>query len=325
MDLSIIIVNYRGWKHLSKCLDSFCTFKGDTFTFEVIIIDNNSSDGRIDDFISDYKDFIFIRNMINGGYANGCNTGSKNSRGDFLLFLNPDTVASEEAVEKLLDRAKTNPGNFISSCSQVNDQNKVVMAFGLFPAFGTLTGTGRLIFKFLKRKKLKEKTRSDYNVIYPDWVSGSVMMLKKEVFLDLGGFDEDFWMYYEDTDLCRRARDLGGEIAYYTDIRIHHFHGGSSRIDLKTTSQTKTEVIISKHLYIAKHIHGAERSLIHLFLILNNLIAGTFMALLGIILFMIPKISGRILIYGKLIGYYSGALKRKSWISPRSVHFIGNN
>ena len=213
MDLSIIIVNHRGWKHLAKCLDSLCTFKGNRFTFEVIIIDNNSSDGRIDGFISDYKDFIFIRNKINGGYANGCNLGSKNSRGDFLLFLNPDTVASEEAVEKLLERAKANPGNFISSCSQVNEQNKVVMAFGLFPAIGTLTGTGRLIFKILKRKKLAEKTRSGDNVIYPDWVSGSVIMIKKEIFMDLGRFDEDFWMYYEDTDLCRRARDLGGEIA----------------------------------------------------------------------------------------------------------------
>lgn len=323
MDLSIIIVNYRGWKHLSKCLDSLCAFKDGLFTFEVVVTDNNSADGRIDEFISDYKDFIFIRNKINGGYANGCNLGSKISRGDFLLFLNPDTVASEEAVEKLLGRAKANPGNFISSCSQVNEQNKVDMAYGLFPAVGTLTGTGRIIFKLFKRKKLVEKTGSSDNVIYPDWVSGSVMMIKRETFINLCGFDEDFWMYYEDTDLCRRARDLGGEIAYYTDIIIQHIHGGSSRINLKTASQTKTEVIISKHLYIEKHIRGAKRSLMHLFLILNNLIAGTFMAFLGIILFVIPKISRQVLIYGRLIGYYLGVLKRKSWISPRSVNFIG--
>jgi GT2 family glycosyltransferase len=288
----------------------------------VIIVDNNSADGRIDDFISGYKDFIFLRNRINGGYANGCNLGSKISKGDFLLFLNPDTVASDEAVEKLLERAKANPGNFISSCSQVNEQNKVDMAFGLFPAIGTLTGTGRIFFKLFNRKKLAGKTGSGNNIIYPDWISGSVMMIKRGIFFNLGGFDEDFWMYYEDTDLCRRARDLDGEIAYYTDIRIQHIHGGSSRINLKTASFTKTEAIISKHLYIAKHFHGAERSFMHLILILNNLITGTFMSFLGIILFAIPELFGRVIIYGKLISYYFGVLKRKSWISPRSVNFI---
>ena len=322
MDLSIIIVNYRVWKHLRRCLDSLVTFKGNKFTCEVIIVDNNSADGKIDEFISDYQDCIFIRNKVNSGFASGCNLGSINSNGDFLLFLNPDTVAPVESVAKLLDRAKEKPGIFISSCSQVSEKDKVSMTFGLFPEFGTLTGFGRILSKMVNRKKYAERIRHADDIIYPDWVSGSVLMIKKEVFLNLGGFDEDFWMYYEDTDLCRRARDHGGEIACYTDIKIKHVHGGSSRLDIKTASHTKTEVIVSRHIYVDKHIHGAENFLIHSYLVLNNLLTGTLMAFLGVILFLIPKMFVHVLIFGRLIGYYISVLKRKSWIGSWSVNFI---
>lgn len=324
MDLSIIIVNYRGWKHLRDCLNSIKAFDGKMFDYEVIIVDNNSADGKIDEFIAEFNSFIFIRNKVNGGFANGCNLGSTFSTGEYLLFLNPDTIASERAVGKLIENAKAEKRCFISSCNQVNERNEASTAMGLFPEFGTVTGFGRMMFRLLNSKKLAKKIQSVNNRIYPDWVSGSVMMIGRKVFNDIGGFDEDFWMYYEDTDLCRRARDKGGEIVYYTDITIRHIHGGSSRIDRKTASMTKTEVIISRHLYIAKHMHGLKRSSLLLFLILNNLITGTLMALSGIILFFIPGMFLRVIIYGRLISYYASVLKTKSWISSRSVNFLKN-
>ena len=324
MDLSIIIVNYRAWKHLRECLDALNASSGALFQSEVIIVDNDSADGVIDEFKSIYPDFIFIINKINGGFANGCNLGSTIAKGDFFLFLNPDTVASETEVGKLLERAKENPGIYISSCRQVNENGKESKAFGLFQGFGTLTGFERSIYKVINRKRIAEKTEEKDKLINPDWVSGSVMMIKREVFQNLGGFDEDFWMYFEDTDLCRRARNLKGGIAYYTDISIQHNHGGSSRINLKTTSLTKTEVIISQHLYISKHMTGAGRFLIQTYLILNNFISGTFMAFLGILLFASPKIFVRAKIYGRLVSYYFDALRKRSWISPRSVNFKKN-
>src|SRR5659263_3319 len=106
MDLSIIIVNYRGWKHLKECLDSLVVFSGKPLQPEVIIVDNDSADGAIDEFKSNYPDFIFIKNKVNGGFANGCNLGSTFAKGDYFLFLNPDTIASENEVKKLLERAK---------------------------------------------------------------------------------------------------------------------------------------------------------------------------------------------------------------------------
>ena len=324
MDLSIIIVNYRGWKPLKKCLDSLAAFSGKPLQPEVIIVDNNSADGVIDEFKSDYPDFVFIRNKVNGGFANGCNLGSTFAKGDYFLFLNPDTIASENEVKKLLERAKENPENYISSCRQVNENGKEKKAFGLFPEFGTLTGFERAIYKVMNRKSYAERTEKNGNLITPDWVSGSVILIKKDLFRNLEGFDEDFWMYFEDADLCRRARDMKGNIAYFTDITIQHNHGGSSRIDLKTTSLTKTEVIISNHLYIAKHKSGTGRFMIQSYLLLYNLMTGGFMALLGILFFASPKMFIRTNIYSRLICYYFGALKHRSWISPRSVNFKKN-
>lgn len=322
MDISIIIVNYRAWKHLKKCLDSLAAFSGILLQSETIIVDNDSADGVIDKFKSDYPDFIFVRNKVNGGFANGCNLGSTFAKGDYFLFLNPDTIASENEVKKLLERAKENPGNYISSCRQVNENGKESKAFGLFPSFGTLTGFERAIYRVLNRKRIAEKTEGKGNLITPDWVSGSVILIKKELFQNLGGFDEDFWMYFEDTDLCRRARDMKGNIAYFTDITIQHNHGGSSRIDLKTTSLTKTEVMISNHLYIAKHKSGTGRFMIQSYLLLYNLVTGGFMALVGVLFFASPKMFLRVNIYVRLVGYYFCVLKKRSWISPRSVNFI---
>jgi GT2 family glycosyltransferase len=325
MDLSIIIVNYRGWKSLMDCLDGLAAFSGTYFLSEVIIVDNNSDDGIIDEFREQYPDFNFLLNKVNGGFANGCNLGSRFAKGDFFLFLNPDTVASESEVGKLLDRAKKNPADYISSCRQIDESGKESRAFGIFPRFGTLTGFERALYRIIRRKIIVRKTKEKNNLIRPDWISGSVVMINNEIFRKLRGFDEDFWMYYEDTDLCKRARDRGGEIAYYTDITIQHNHGGSSRINLKTTSLTKAEVLISRHLYISKHTSGAGRVLIQTYLVVNNIISGIILAIIGLLSLTEAKIFIRVYIYGRLIGYYAKALIRGSWISPRSVHFIKND
>ena len=320
MDLSVIIVNYRGWDHLSACLNALKDLKN-RISSEVIIVDNNSSDGKLDVFKSDYPGFIFIGNEINGGFANGCNLGSRFANGDFLLFLNPDTVAEAGEVEKLLIRAKSNPENYISSCRQIDKRGRESKAYGLFPDFGTLTGPGRSLFRLIFKNRINEKPEAGNNFFYPDWVSGSVMIISKVTFEKIGRFDEDYWMYFEDTDICRRARDNEGKIIYFTDITIKHNHGGSSRINLKTTALTKTEVLISNHLYLFKHKIGLERFLLLTWMIFINLLTGLFSALAGLIMFFKPKMFSRVHIYFRLVTYYINVIEHGNWMSPRSVNY----
>jgi GT2 family glycosyltransferase len=320
MDLSVIIVNYRGWDHLSACLDSLRDLNI-RISSEVIIVDNNSSDGKLNEFKSGYPGFIFISNDVNGGFANGCNLGSRYANGDFLLFLNPDTVAETGEIEKLFHRAKDHPENYISSCRQIDKRGRESKAYGLFQGFGTITGTGRSLYRLLFKNQINEKPEEGNYFFRPDWVSGSVILISKEIFNSIGRFDEDYWMYFEDMDLCRRARDRGGNIIYFTDISIQHNHGGSSRVNLKTTSLTKTEVLISNHQYLFKHNKGVKKFLLMSWLIIVNLISGFFSALAGIILFFKPKMLSRACIFLRLISYYSGVIKRGNWVSPRSVNF----
>ena len=118
-----------------------------------------------------------------------------------------------------------------------------------------------------------EKAITGNELFFPDWISGSVVMMKKDIYGQLNGFDEDFWMYYEDVDICKRAQDAGGRIVFCKNITIEHNHGGSSRMNLRITSLTKTEVYISRHVYISKHKRGIERGLIQTFLVVNSLIS----------------------------------------------------
>ena len=244
MDLSVIIVCYKGWDRLSECLEALDAFTLKSFSMEVIVVDNNSGDGRINDFEKKFSRFRFIKSPINGGYAYGCNLGAARAAGDVLMVLNPDTIVREEAIGKLLKQTQMHPEYFIISCRQVGENGKEIRAVGKFP--GISSGV-------INRRK------PENFVSFPDWVSGSLMMMRKETFQNLNGFDESFWMYFEDVDICLRARNAGGEIAFFNDTEIKHIHGGSTRINLKTTSVTKSEVQISKHLYIHKHLKGLKR------------------------------------------------------------------
>jgi GT2 family glycosyltransferase len=313
MDLSVIIVCYKGWDRLNRCLESLDSFSGKSFTMEVIVVNNNPGDDAFVEIENRFTKFMFIQNAVNGGYSNGCNLGAANAAGNYLLILNPDTVAREEEIRKLLQAAKSDPSSFIISCRQVRENGKESKAMGSFPwqkkeTSGREPGSNG--------RKNREK-----NIIFPDWVSGSIMMIQKEIFDSLKGFDEDFWMYYEDVDLCRRARNAGGKIAFCNDITVEHNHGGSTRADLRTTSVSKCEVQISKHLYFKKHETGIKRVLIQAITVADNLITGIVTGLTGLVFFFIPKLFVRFLVFLRVTGYYTGSLFRKSWISPRSVNF----
>ena len=316
-DLSVVIVSFRGWSRLSKCLESLDSFTGNIIKTEVIVVDNKSGDTTILNIEKRFPKFRFVYNTVNGGFANGCNLGAKQASGEFILFLNPDTVATESEVEKLLFVARQNPEFGIVSCRQVTEKGKECIVYGPFPSLFNLTGLQRAIFR---HRAPRTQSNKPY-ISFPDWVSGSVIMIKNETFKNAEGFDEDFWMYFEDVDFCRRIRDAGLEVAYCRNITVEHNHGGSSRIDVKTTSLTKTEVRISQHIYISKHKEGFENLFIQTFLILNNLISGGVMAVAGLLLFFIPKMFSRTLIYFRLIKYYVSSLFRLSWSSRRSVNF----
>ena len=241
-EVSIIIVNYKSWKHLKNCLDAITHFKQDNFSFEVVVVDNKSEDGKLKEFSEKYSQFKFVENSGNNGFANGCNLGAIQSVGKNMLFLNPDTIANENVIDEMITCLNANENYGIVSCNQLNNNGSFENIDRIFPGILTLFGITRAFYRLLAKE-----TKQDEERIFPDWVSGSVVFISRKWFQKINGWNEDYWMYSEDVDLSKKVRDANGEIVLLKNVNIIHNHGGASRINIGTSKITKSEVLISKN------------------------------------------------------------------------------
>ena len=314
-DVSIIIVNYKSWKHLKNCLDAITHFKQDNFSFEVVIVDNKSNDGKLKEFSAEYSQFKFIENSGNNGFANGCNLGAIHSVGKNMLFLNPDTIASENAIYKMSTCINENENYGIVSCNQLNNNGTFEDVDRIFPGGLTLFGITRAIYRLFAKE-----TKQDDEKIFPNWVSGSVVFISRKWFQKINGWNEDYWMYFEDVDLSKKVRDLDGEVVLLKDVNIIHNHGGASRINIKTASITKTEVVISKHVYIRNHFTRFKRKFLLFLLVLSTFISKLIGAILGVVFFFIPKLKLNLYLFIELIRYYYQSYKFGTWLSQKAMN-----
>ena len=322
MDISIIIVNYRGWKALDECLESIEIVVSKTFTFEVIVVDNFSNDGEFAVFKQKYSKFTFIENNGNNGFSNGCNFGAVIASGNHLLFLNPDTKLTFEALETLLKTAVSHLEIGILSCLQINENNVFYKQNNLFPALGRFFGISKSIFRKLNKAKLEKRFNTETDLFYPDWVTGAVVFISRNWFDKIKRWNEDYWLYFEDVDLCKKVFDLGGQVAVTKKAIIFHQHGGASRINVKTKALTKTEVIISKHVYISNQFSTGIQFYLHSLLIIGVFLEKTLLSIISLFLFFIPKLKVNRFMLKNLTVYYFSALQKQTWISPRAMNYL---
>ncbi|WP_298767426.1 glycosyltransferase family 2 protein [uncultured Polaribacter sp.] len=316
-NISIIIVNYKSWHHLQNCLDSIAKIDDDDFLLEVIIVDNSLNKIKIEEFKNNFPSFKFYINSGNNGFANGCNLGAKKASGNYFLFLNPDTKITKQPILEMLTviLAKKNLGAV--SCLQKNEDGSYEKSMRFFPKLITLFGFFRAIFK----TKLEKSIKKDTHIIYPDWISGAVVLISKNWFSKIKGWNEDYWMYFEDVDLSKKIRDKKGEIGLLTNTFIIHNHGGSSRINLKTASITKLEVLISKHVYFANHFKGIYCFLLQTLLVVYTMFSKFILGLLGLFFFFVPKLKLQFVLFKKIISYYFLAIINSTWLSEKSINY----
>lgn len=322
IDISIIIVNYKSWSELNNCLQSIIAINSDRFTLETIVVDNESNDYKINEFKQLFPTVTFIENSGNNGFANGCNLGASIAKGKYLFFLNPDTVINEDAVFKLWKTSNENSNYGIVSCRQTNENYGKYTEIRFFPSFFTLFGYSRVIYRIVNYFHLHNKFNFHKEIVFPDWVTGAAVFISKEWFASVNGWTEKYWLYFEDVDLCKKIKENNGEICLIRTTNIFHKHGGSTRINIKTKALTKTEVLISKHVYFSEHKSGITKHLIQSLLVTSLLFEKLTLAILGLIFFYIPKLKVNIFIFINLIKYYINAISKKTWISPRSVKYL---
>ena len=261
-NLSIVIVNYKTWSSLGLCLDSIK--KQDRIQINTIVVDNNSSDDKISEFKTKYDWVEWIENSENLGFAKANNIGASKIKSHWILFLNPDTILDENVLGPLLNFCEENDSYKLIGIKQLSDNNEHTNSFGFFLSFWTLTGMFRVISRLFRGSY---ESYNNNKISHPDWISGSFILIRRKDFDLLNGWDEDFWMYYEDMDLCRRGKTLGLQVTLLNNWKCIHSHGKASRKNKKIKILSKSEVIISSHIYLEKHSNNYIKYLIHLLLI----------------------------------------------------------
>jgi len=316
-DLSIIVVNYKSWKVLAECLDSFNQYTPQ-LSYEIIVVDNDSQDGRLEPFSQNYPQITFIKNTGNNGFAHGCNLGADNAHGKYLLFLNPDTILTNNvAIDDMFNFAQHNPDVGITSCRRINPKGRPEREMAFANPWLVVSWI-RAIYKLTNKVKIQKKFPENEMIWNPDWVAGSVVLIEKGLFNKIGKWDQDsFWMYYEDVDLCRKVKRQNKEIALLRNVELKHAHGGSSRRNPVTTAITKSEVVTSSHVYIQLHTQGFNRVLLHLIIFTDTLLSQFIK-----ILFTFPvcwKVAFRTntLVLIATSKYYMSALIRRTWKSKK--------
>lgn len=232
-DISIIIVSYNVKTFLQHCLHALqksCT----GFSTEIFVVDNHSIDGTPEMLRRDFPGLRLIANNENLGFGKANNQALKEATGKYVLFLNPDTLIEENTLRVLFDFMEQSPQAGICGPKILNADGTLQLACRRsFPsprvALPKLLGLSALFPK----SKLFGKynlTYKDPDESYPvDAVSGSFMFCRGDLVRELGGFDEDFFMYGEDLDLCRRVQLAGKQVYYVPDTTIIHYKGESSK------------------------------------------------------------------------------------------------
>jgi len=316
--LSIVIVNYRSWGYLQAALDMLQPdFPKD---WEIIVVDNESQPEPFNEYKERYPWVTFIANARNSGFGFGCNLGAAQASGVNLLFMNPDVIANSRNIRSLMQVKEQHPDVALIAPRQVDRNGRPQKVYDDFPNLMNQSKILKALLGIRRPSQYRTRHVDQSSLTYCDWITGSCVLVSREDFDTIGGWSEDYWMYTEDVDICRRADDLGLRVACAPQVQVIHAHGGSSRINLQIKAMTKLEVIISKHVYAHKHFGAAQRRMMHILIAGLRLPLLTIAALLDLLtLRRVPalRVRGKMLI--GLIRYYVGVAKTGSWLSPRAI------
>jgi GT2 family glycosyltransferase len=227
LKLSVVIVNYNVQYFLELCLKSVQkALVG--IDAEIIVVDNNSPDDSCNRIKQLFPKIVLIENKENFGFSKANNQGVKNSKGDYICILNPDTVIAEDTFPKLLEFAKSKDNLGIVGCKLIDGTGKY-----LPESKRNIPVVKIALQKILGNSKSYYANHIQENdVAKVDVLVGAFMFMKRDVFSAIGGFDEDYFMYGEDIDISYKALSFGYKNYYYGETTIIHYKGESTLKDV---------------------------------------------------------------------------------------------
>lgn len=251
VDISIVIVSYNTKKLLLQCLNSI--YRNSTkFNFEVIVIDNNSSDGSQDSVRREFPQVTLIENKANVGFAKANNQGIAISKGRYFLLLNPDTEVLPHSIDLIVEFMDKDSRAAVVGPKLLNTNRTIQESHHRFPSsnqeFMENTFLDNLLYPFIKRRE--SKSSWVYNGAFEvDWVTGACLAIRREVVDEIGVFDGNFFLYYEEVDFCYRAKQRGWKVFFLPESEVIHYRGQSTK---KNLSASLSEAYKSKYYFLKK-------------------------------------------------------------------------
>jgi len=230
VEISVIIVSWNQKDLLRACLRSLYSSSGSA-AIEVIVVDNASSDGSATMVEIEFPQALVIRAGENLGFGRATNLGASRARGKYLLLLNSDTEVCEDTCSKMADFMTEHPDVGIVGCRLVDPVGRAWQrSYGNFPTWRAELCEALFLSSIFPRSRIFEGThiRSESAIVRAcDWVSGAAMMIRRSAWDAVRGFDEAFFMYYEDVDLCWRVRAAGFTVVFFPFAHVIHHQGAS--------------------------------------------------------------------------------------------------
>lgn len=265
--LSIIIVSWNVADLLMGCLRSIAaTCPAGT---EVIVVDSASSDDSVARIQAEFPGVVLLPQSANVGFTKGTNIGLATAHGSFLMLLNPDTELLEGAAEAMMAALRETPTMGIVGPRTLNADGSDQSTRRRFPTFRTAVFESTWLQPYAPRGLIEAYTVQDVadDAAAPvDWVQGSCLLARREVYGAIGGLDEGFVMYSEELDWCRRAKDAGWGVLYLGSARIIHYGGQSSA---QVPARTHILFNQSKLRYMRKYHGRAAAQSLRLILLAN--------------------------------------------------------
>ncbi len=221
---------------------------------EILVLDSEAQEETEEVIRADWPQIKFFSFNKNTGYAKIVNKGLEEAIGEYLLVLNADIISERDSVDKMIEYLATHPKVGLIGPQLLNFNGTIQESCFHFHRLSTIfyrrTILGRTSWgeKELARFAMKDFDRQ--TVCEVDWLLGAALMLKKEAFKAVGLMDERFFLYFEDTDWCRRFRDKGWKVVYFPEAKMHHYHG---RLSKKTSGVA--DLFFNKYTWI--HILSA--------------------------------------------------------------------
>jgi GT2 family glycosyltransferase len=270
LDLSIIIVNWNSWNDLHNCVQSIEKNAG-KISYEIIIVDNNSSDNSIREIKAFSPKSILIENIVNVGFPAANNQGFRIAKGQYLLALNPDTLIKEDTLEKSIEFLKNDSTIGCLGVKTLKGNGDVLLSCArsyptLWSAFCHTLYIDTM-FKKSTFHKSSEMSHWDHNNSCDiDLLHGGYMMFPAKLYKEIGGFDERIPMFYEDIEFCCRVKKFGFRNYYLADYEIIHLVGTSiSKANPKWISSLYCE---ADYLYFSEYGGGSKSAFIYVLMIL---------------------------------------------------------